>query len=73
MAHLSQFMTNGHCKKKYSKTTSGQPLVKGSLVKQRGLNKRGTSAIWTTKSNIFIKYFKHSWAQKETPVFILVA
>jgi hypothetical protein len=35
---------------------------------QKGWNKRGHSRIWTMKSNVFFKYFKHSWAQKETPV-----
>ncbi len=35
---------------------------------QKGWNKRGHFRIWTMKSNVFFKYFKHSWAQKETPV-----
>ncbi len=35
---------------------------------QRYWNRRYDISIWKMKSNVFFKYFKHSWAQKETPV-----
>jgi hypothetical protein len=35
---------------------------------QKYWNKRYQISIWTMKSNVFFKSFKHSWAQNETPV-----
>jgi len=36
--------------------------------RQRYWNRRYNISIWKTKSNVFFKYFKYSWAQKGTPV-----
>ncbi len=35
---------------------------------QRYWNRRYNISIWTTESNVFFKYFKYSWVQKEVPV-----
>ncbi len=35
---------------------------------QRYWNRRYNISIWMTKSNVFFKQFKYSWAQKGTPI-----